>query len=498
MNTLKKNLLLYLCCLLGLSMILCSCGKPNARAETTIANPPENRLYLYAVNGRWGVLNAAGEFIIAPQPNKLQLICNHYTNEPRYISMTKPIAGEKIQYTLDVDGPDKVYHYYENNRFLYDIYDVRGNLLYENLENTYCKTMGDFLILIKEGENLITIVNRETGEETTIDADSVSFCGNLFVFNWEDEPCACVYDQNMQLVKEIPDYTFHYSREQDGKRYPVMIGENHRMALFDADFNLLLPAEYAYFEQVNGDFVLARNANRQSVVMNLATGETVVPPEKNRDIYYYDGDMALYVLYDESGQRTFQLVNLKDESKTWTAPNIQTIRLIRNYEQEDTTLGFYIEAANSEAIIVNTQGEVILDLPAQSWVEDVSENVIAIKHNRMENRPVKLYTRDSKEIPLKKTYYQIRTLWHQGPLPYLAAYYETPQGAIQADILDEDGHILIENCWENTTLENDDILPLFCDGYRVLARKGFFQGMMDMEGNWIYKESIFDSFGNEY
>ncbi|MCI8336558.1 MAG: DUF5046 domain-containing protein [Peptococcaceae bacterium] len=495
MHNRNKNLLLYLCCLFSLSILLCSCGRPDD-TQTITAEENQNRLYIYAVNGQWSVLNTEGEFIIPPQPNELQLICDRYTNEPRYIHMTKPIAGEKIPYTIG--DSDKVYHYYENNRFLYDIYDARGNLLYENLENTYCNTMGDFLILTKEGEALITIVNRKTGEETTTDADWVSFCGNLFVFNWEDEPCARVYDQDMQFLKEIPGYVFHYSREQDGKRYLVMIGENDRMALFDNDFNLLLPAEYAYFEQINGDFVLARNANHQSVVMNLDTGEIVLPPEKNRDIYYCDGEMVLYVLYDEAGQRTFQLVNLKDESKTWTAPNIQTIRLIRNYEQEDTTLGFYIEAANSEAMIVNTQGEVILDLPAQSWVEDVSENVIAIKHNRMENRPVKLYTRNGKEIPLEKNYYQIRTLWHQGPLPYLAAYYETPQGANHIDLLDENGRILIENLWENITLENDDILPFFCDGYRVLGRRGFSQGMMDIQGNWIYKESVFDSFANDY
>ena len=495
MTHLKKNLLRALCCFFALSMALCGCIKPDD-TQTIAAEENANRLYVYAVNGKWGVLNAKGDFIIAPQPNELWLICDRYTNKPCYIRMTKPIAGEKIQYTLD--GSDKVYSYYDNNRFFYDIYDTAGNLLYENLENTYCNTMGDFLILYQENAKNCTIINKKSGEETILDTDWVNFCGDMFVFNWRDTPCARFYDRDMRLVKEIPGYTFHYSKEQNGKQYLVMIGENDCMALFDADFNLLLAAEYAYFDAINGDFVLANNTDYQDMVINLATGETVAPPEENRDIYYYDGNMALYVLYDEYHQRTYQLVNLKDESKVWTAPNIQTIRITRNFDQEDQTLGFYIEAPNSEALIVNPKGEVILDLPAQSWVEEVSDHVIAIKHNRAENRPVNLYTIDGTAIPLEKTYYKMHTLWYQGPLPYFAAYYETPQGANHIDLLDENGNILIENCWENTTLENDDVLPFFCDGYRVLARKGFSQGMMDMAGNWIYKESIFDSFGNEY
>ncbi len=493
MNHLRKNLLLYLCCFFGLGIALCGCGKPDDLSEATITNATENRLYLYEANGNYGILNAGGEFIIAPQPNELQLICDRYTNEPRYISMRKPIAGEKGEYMVEEEGlGEQVHIYHWDNTFFYDIYDAEGNLLYENLENTNCETMGDYLILHKEGENRLAVINAKTGEETAMDTDWVSFCGNLFVFSWESEHCARVYDRDMQLLKEIPGYVYYYSLEQNGVRYPVMIGENDRMALFDDDFNLLLPAAYAYFEQINGDFVLANNTDYQSVVASLATGELVVPPQENRDIYYYDGDMAFYRLTDQYNNITFSLVDLRDESKTWTAPSIQ---ILKNNAMGDKALGFYIEAANSEAHIINNQGEVVLDLPAQSWVEGVSDNVIIVKHNRAENRPTKLYTWDGEEIPLEKTYYTIKHLYHFSPIPYLAAYYETPQGAIQIDILDEEGHILLEHLQENATGTG---LNFFCDGYRVLARIGFSQGMLDMKGNWIYKESIFDSFANEY
>lgn len=491
-----KKWLLYLGLLFVLSAMLCGCGPPSQVSETVINQTSENRLYVYAVNGKWGILNAAGTFIVPPQENKLNLIQDRFTGEQAYIQMTKPIAGERIEYTLD--GSDKTYSYYDNNRFLYDIYNTDGTLLYENLENTYCNAMGDFLILSQEDANSCTVINPKSGEKTVIDTDWVDFCGNMFVFNWRDEPCARFYDQNMQLVREIPGYTFHYNMERDGKQYLVMMGKNNRIALFDAAFNLLLPAEYTAFEQICGDFVQARDANHQSIVVSLATGETIIPPQEDKDVYYYDGDMVLYRHLDENNQPYFSLVNLKDENQTWTAPYIYGIR--NYYRTSDKAMGFYIESPNSKAIIVNPQGETILDLPAQSWVEEVSNHVIAIKHNRAENRPMRLYTWSGKEIPTGKTYYTINSLssWDGRNIPYFAAYYETRQGTSQIDLLDENGHILIENLRENTTLENDDVLSFFCDGYRVLARKGFSQGMLDMEGNWIYKESVFDSFANEY
>ncbi|MDL2289477.1 WG repeat-containing protein [Clostridia bacterium OttesenSCG-928-F22] len=48
-------------------------------------------------------------------------------------------------------------------------------------------------------------------------------------------------------------------------------------------------------------------------------------------------------------------------------------------------------------------------------------------------------------------------------------------------IVDSKGTVLIDN------LKSID----FCDGYRLIGQRGFEWGMMDMQGNWIYSESIF-------
>ena len=85
-------------------------------------------------------------------------------------------------------------------------------------------------------------------------------------------------------------------------------------------------------------------------------------------------------------------------------------------------------------------------------------------------------------------------MYHYEPLPYLEARYEDRQGNWRTDILDEKGNLLVENLQIYTV---NDFESDYCDGYRILARRGFSQGMMDMEGNWIYKESIFGGLGND-
>ena len=55
------------------------------------------------------------------------------------------------------------------------------------------------------------------------------------------------------------------------------------------------------------------------------------------------------------------------------------------------------------------------------------------------------------------------------------------------DILDQDGNVLLEGLKNAFTVE----------GGLIPCEKGFYRGLMDMEGNWLYKESIFDTAEDE-
>ena len=53
------------------------------------------------------------------------------------------------------------------------------------------------------------------------------------------------------------------------------------------------------------------------------------------------------------------------------------------------------------------------------------------------------------------------------------------------DLLDLDGNVILEGCNSIS----------FADDGRAVVKKGFSQGMMDFEGNWLYKRSIFTGMG---
>ena len=66
-----------------------------------------------------------------------------------------------------------------------------------------------------------------------------------------------------------------------------------------------------------------------------------------------------------------------------------------------------------------------------------------------------------------------------------AAY--TLAGKNLCDLVDSDGNILIERAKNIQALSPD----------RFWVEKGFSQGLMDAEGNWIYEQSVFASAADE-
>lgn len=89
-------------------------------------------------------------------------------------------------------------------------------------------------------------------------------------------------------------------------------------------------------------------------------------------------------------------------------------------------------------------------------------------------------------VTLAKDYEEVympydTTTGSYGRLPYFIASYTGPQGVRLSDVLDADGSIMIEGINEHWSIT---------DGY-IVCRKGFEQGLMDFDGNWVYKESLF-------
>ena len=117
-------------------LALCSC---NAQDKTSSADHDvKDNLYVVARNNQWGVLNAKGEFVIAPQENSLNILRDAVTHEPKYIQASKIIPGKKDE-EYDV--------YWEDNQYLNALYDREGNLIYDFAEGYFSDVFGNYLCM---------------------------------------------------------------------------------------------------------------------------------------------------------------------------------------------------------------------------------------------------------------------------------------------------------------------------------------------------------------
>lgn len=68
------------------------------------------------------------------------------------------------------------------------------------------------------------------------------------------------------------------------------------------------------------------------------------------------------------------------------------------------------------------------------------------------------------------------------PSGYYRGYYENEQGQSLTDLLDKDGNVLVSGINE---------INRYSDGLFVVVR-GFERGLIDAQGNWLYKETVFN------
>ena len=461
------------------ALTLCSCNAGEKQAPT--ANGIKDNLYVIARNNQWGVLNAQGEFVIAPQENSLNILRDSVTHAPRYIQASKIIPGKK----------DEEYNvYWEDNQYLNALYDTKGNLIYDFAEGYFSDVYGDYLRMYRDEKQ--QLVNMKTGDVVDIEEMDLNTYNGLLVMSSYDEPGTKFYDQNMQLVKELPEYYFSYTTKDNGKTYFVVRNGEGLTGLLDENFNLVVPCTYRWINDINGNFVRAEDQSQCSVVIDLTTGETVMALDPSEDVYYYDGVIALVATNDKYGKRGYDMIHLQEDNRIDSYPYLS---IINNTTWGQGVGGFLVKNEDDTTTILDKEGNIFLELDSECWASYNGEYLIVEYYGDIDGRrPTELYKSDGTKLTLPKDYESISSMYHYEPLPYLEARYEDRQGNWKTDILDEKGNLLIENLqiYTFSDFESD-----YCDGYRILARRGFSQGMMDMEGNWLYEESIFGGLGND-
>lgn len=488
----KTRYLLFSFCLSVALVAVCLCGCSQEGKTTDTGYHQKDNLYVLARNNQWGILNAQGEFVIEPQSYQLRILRDNFTHAPKYIAATKIIPGEK----------DEEWGGYWDNEYQSALYDTKGNLIYDFAPGYFSDVFGDYLSMYQgEKHQLMNMKTQETAD-VDLEEDYITYFGDLIILSSYEEKGIRFYNQTMELVKELPDYYGGYTMKDkdNGKNYFVVQDEERNRGLIDENFNLVVPCKYHWLNGINSNYLVAEDNSQCSIAIDITTGEEVWATDPSESISYYDGAFAVINTYDKYRNRSCDLINLQDPTQNITAPDIS---LIGGDYQINAAQAFVIRETEenksdwegTKQRIIDTKGNEILTINGQCWVYG-DQDYIAVEYYGTTTRPVELYKLDGTQIPLPKDYLDARRITvYEEATPYLQCGYRDNQDNWRIDILDLQGNILVEHLQTYAIIDFEDY---YCDGYRILARKGFSQGMLDMKGNWLYKESMFNSFGNEF
>lgn len=461
--------------LLIAAVILCGCTAQQPTATGDSYDKAEN-LYVVSRNHQWGVLDAQGKFVVEPQGYQLYIIRDILTHTPKYIQATK--------ITPNGDKEDDVYW---NNLYETALYDTDGKLVYDFSESYAYTVFGDYLAINENG--IQRLINTKTGTTTELQSEQniQPFNGMIMIYQWE-EPGIKIYSPAMELIKELPEY--HYSHIISNKEQDYLVVNDDLQGVLDKDFRLLLPCDYKWINRIDDRYIIAEQQDGGNAVIDLADGQTVFTSQPGEIIDYYDGNVAWISLGAAWNERQYQLVNLQNPEKNKTYSRLTVLPKANSVAVQE----------NDKSLILDMQGNTLLELEGakNTYVDATSAAFIVHYYGDPDHAPLAaLYKQDGTKIDLAKHYESISLIFDEitgDDLPYLTAHYEDRQGNWRTDILDEKGTVLIENL----RLDFADFeTGGFSDGYRILARRGFYQGMMDMNGNWLYKESVFSSLDNE-
>ena len=333
----QKFTILFL--LLLLLVAICGCQRQES----------EHHAYILENDGSWSALNADGEFVIAPQPNELNLVYDCFTKEPKYIQ-AKDAAENKNA-----------------------LYDLDGALLLDYGTAEYYWVFGDLVVKTayerQPGEARYQVMNPRTGEMLLQREECPNTFGDLVVFNNQGnfgayESRMEFYTQDMQPVKTIDGYRFSsgnnfassFRRDKDGAYFVVWSEETRATGLMNADFQLMLPCRYDAIWAVNENFAKVVDQEDHSLVVDITSGETVLTAGEDSAIEYYDGNIAVLLHYAVPlDDNRYELLYLKEPERNRT---YQDCVIVYESEQTSSAMAFLCREEDGSELVLNGKGDL--------------------------------------------------------------------------------------------------------------------------------------------
>ena len=278
--------------------------------------------------------------------------------------------------------------------------------------------------------------------------------------------------------------------DSDNNIHPVFKDAQTKLyGVLDEKFQILLPARFTSVYSVGGPYFFCAGDdanfiwNAETREMEWQIPEMPVKMAKTADrigAIFYNGIIAA-VRYSGADAYLFRFTETDPEKQAEYFYDIETIKYEYNKTYGLTKIIGLTGAENGRIYYIDTQGKELYSLP-----NTVAKPVTCINENRF---IVGSQIVDKKGNPVLKA---DEPVYNHGIYIHVSMPDETLLGVYQRknfngllyDILSVDGEVLIEGISE---------IYLYGDTC-LYVKKGFYTGLMDYEGNWIWKRSAFQRF----
>ncbi len=450
---------------------------------------------------QYGAIKADGTMVLPIQYQQIVIVEDRVTGEPLWLQTYEVVLKDGIIATQDM-SEQMLQDYYEDlyqnkSEYFeqqYTLYDLDGNLV-EVLGSKGVRFVYGDLIVYQDNQ----LVHRESGEVLFEDVITLDWAEDCYIIGYDQYNRVCVMDKNLNVLLDREGNEGFTG--VDGHYY-VVTKENGKSGLCRIDGTQIVPSEYDYMISYNSlyaPYVQARKGE-QIFVISLADGKTVyqtadeydyvqemfpdfmviqkrteTTEEQGRKIYQYQSQ-----LYDYDG-------NPIGEAYKSMTPETDLYNSTRNETGEGVLL-FNVTDFDDKQYLINADGNVRYNIAENSWATALTADRVIENRGATEEAGIKGYLRkmdgtalNEKEyetiyqlyLPMKNNRYELSEL--------MAGYYTYNRIGLQ-DVMDADGNVLLEQLKAVSILSED----------RFWVEKGFSQGLMDRNGNWLYEQSLFD------
>ena len=485
---------------------------PQYYSESWLTDDALHFIYSYAGNGGGTILRGGKVLYQGSRSDSVQLVRNTLTGEADYylVSHSTPGTEERTSTLYDADGS--------------------AVMAFPHAVNA---TLSGGLLILRDDADVWAFENGTTGgtrvydlatgaelpvPETALDCLVVDEGGQRLVFNCYDMPEGLTYayddpDQPLHQYVLITDREGNVLMREDGCTASTLASYRGgfadwldlswfrgsdwgiaREALYNVTTGELLTGEDDSAVSACGVGVacLQSRQDSRSVLYDLNGGEAVDLGRFDWAVNTYtpgcvvlsgsDDPDAFYTLIDLASGESIGVQRYDTDYRFGNVAVLTTDNILKVYDGTTGALLTDVEAAPvEEAEYISVTA--LPDGYALLQYDDENYNTIAIQTYGGEGL---LWS--SADETEQYTYVSYLTNTANGPL--LTAHRDNSNSSDLSDVLDMEGSVLLRRLGSCYSIDG---LPDDC----FIARQGFDYGLMDSTGQWLYRESIFSSPGDD-